>query len=78
MLLMPAKGAAEPHGSRRSRLVRVQGPVMCLSQARGRFHLGTPDGAAATDWIRGGSMAPLGEVMLFTAADCQRFGWQAG
>ena len=58
--------------------MRVQGPVMCLSQARGRFHLGTPDGAAAGDWIRGGAMPPLDEVMLFTAADCQRLGWQAG
>ena len=37
------------------------------SQARGHFHPGTLDGAAAADWVRGGAMSPLGELMLLTA-----------
>ena len=47
--------------------MRVQGPAMCLSQARGRFHPETLDGAAADDWVRGCFMSPLGEMMPLTS-----------
>ena len=79
---MPGEGRDGAEDSRQGRLMRAQLPAGATVMEPGSVFTagapGTQDGAKAGGGGHGGSLSGFDKVMLFTAADQQRFGWLAG